>query len=272
MTYAAFDAERTGPVAELILKGPGRGNAFGPDFWREAPAAFQAFDDDDEVRVIIVRGSGKTFSYGLDLMAMSTELAPLLGEPQLARGRTDFLELIRRMQAASLAPFRCKKPVIAAIHGHCIGAGLDLAAACDLRLAAAGASFSLREVRVAMVADMGSLQILPHLIGEGLTRELALTGKDIDAERALAIGLVSEVVDDDQALLLRARTVAQAIADNPPLVVRGIKEVMNARLASEQRQGLEHVAVWNAAFLQSKDLLEAISAFAERRDPSFSGE
>jgi enoyl-CoA hydratase len=123
-----------------------------------------------------------------------------------------------------------------------------------------------------MVADMGSLQLLPHLIGEGITRALALTGKDIDAERALAIGLVSEVVDDDQALALRARELAQQIAENPPLVVRGIKEVMNARLASAQREGLEYVAVWNAAFLQSKDLVEAIGAFAERRPPRFVGE
>ena len=122
-----------------------------------------------------------------------------------------------------------------------------------------------------MVADIGSLQRLPRIIGDGNTRELAFTGKDIDAARALRIGLVSDVYDSEDALLEAARRVAREIADNPPLVVQGIKQVMNYCADKSTADGLRYVAVWNAAFLQSNDLTEAITAFRERRPPKFSG-
>ena len=165
-------------VAQVTLLGPGKGNACGPDFWREMPELFAELDRDDQVRVVIIRGAGDHFTYGLDLMAMMAELGPLILGPQMAAGRTKLHDLIRQMQGATDCVERCRKPVIAAIHGWCIGAGLDLAAACDFRLCAADARFSLREVRVAMVADIGSLQRLPAIIGQGNTRELAFTGAD----------------------------------------------------------------------------------------------
>ncbi len=269
--YASLQIEHHGPVSEVVLTGPGKGNAMGPDFWREAPLAFAELDARAETRVVLLRGAGKNFCYGLDLMAMAGDLAPLLGEPQIAPGRTDFYELVLRMQRAPGAVAACKKPVVAAVQGHCIGAGLDVIAACDVRVCSADASFSLREVKVAMVADMGSLQRLPALIGEGPTRHLALTGADIPAADALRLGLVTAVYDDHDTLLEKARALANEIAHNPPLVVQGIKRVMNQRIAAEQATGLDYVAVWNAAFLQSEDLQEAIAAFAERRPPAFKG-
>src|SRR5205085_12171431 len=150
--------------------------------------AFLRLSHDKDVRAIIVRGDGDHFSYGLDLAAMMGNLGEhFSGEANLAAERTALLDLILDMQDAFDCVAACRKPVIAAVNGWCIGGGLDLIAACDIRLCSADARFSLREVKVAIVADLGSLQRLPRIIGEGITRELALTGKDISAERALRI-------------------------------------------------------------------------------------
>jgi enoyl-CoA hydratase len=259
-------------VAEVALAGPGKGNAMGPDFWREMPGAFAALDRDEEVRAIIVRGEGENFSYGLDLAAMMGDLGSHFGGANLAAERTRLLDLINDMQQAFDKVESCRKPVIASVNGWSIGGGVDLIAACDIRLCSADARFSLREVKVAIVADLGSLQRLPRIIGEGHTRELAFTGKDISAARALQIGLVSEVYESVDLLLEGARSLARAIADNPPLVVQGIKRVMNYCADKSVADGLGYVAVWNSAFLQSADLAEAMMAFRERREPRFKGQ
>lgn len=259
-------------VAEVELLGPGKGNAMGPDFWRETPEVFEALDAAEPVRAVLVLGRGEHFSYGLDLKAMMGELGPHLGGEQLAKQRTQLLDLIRRYQEAFNRVERCSKPVIAALHGWCIGGAIDLAAACDVRLASRDARISVREVKVAIVADLGSLQRLPRIVGQGNARELALTGKDVGAERAQTMGLVGEIYDDREALLEGARAMAREIAANPPLVVQGIKQVMRFGADRSVEAGLEYVAAWNAAFLQSKDLMEAVQAFAERREPEFKGE
>jgi enoyl-CoA hydratase len=267
-TYASMRVAIADGVAEVTLVGPGKGNAMGPDFWRELPQVFVALDMDDSVRAVLLRGEGQHFSYGLDLPAMMSQLAP--GD-HLAADRTRLLDMISTMQGAVTQVQACRKPVIAAVSGWCIGGGLDLIAACDVRLCSADARFSLREVRVAMVADIGSLQRLPPIIGEGNTRELALTGKDIGAERALQMGLVNEVLASPAELFEAAGATARQIADNPPLVVQGIKRVMNATQGMSIEEGLRYVAAWNAAFLHSHDLTEAVSAFFEKRAPHYTG-
>jgi enoyl-CoA hydratase len=203
---------------------------------------------------------------------MMAELGPLVLGETLAKERTELLALIGRLQDAITAVERCRRPVIAAVHGWCIGGGVDLIAACDFRLCSADARFSVREVKVAIVADLGSLQRLPRIVGPGHARELAFTGDDVDADRALRIGLVNAVHPDREALLAAARGTAARIAANPPLVVQGIKRVMNFAADHSTADGLAYVAAWNAAFLQSKDLGEAFAAFGERRPPRFAGE
>jgi enoyl-CoA hydratase len=269
--FKSLEVTREDHVAEVTLIGPGKGNAMGPDLWRELPLAFDEIDGDDAVHAVLLSGQGDHFSYGLDLPAMQAELGPYLLRPQMAAGRRELLDIITKLQRATTAVEACRKPVIAALQGWCIGAGLDIAACCDVRLCSAEARFSLREVRLAIVADLGSLQRLPSIIGQGATRELAFTGADINAERALALGLVSQVLPDPATLKDRARAVAQAIAENPPLVVQGIKNVMNFTSTPATQRGLDYVAVWNAAFMQSMDLNEAFAAFAEKRPPKFRG-
>jgi enoyl-CoA hydratase len=271
-TYKSLRIEKNDGVAELVLIGPGKGNCMGPDFWREMPEAIRALDSDDSIRVILVRGQGSHFTYGLDLMGMTETLGPLImGEGNLALERTRLLKLIGDMQQATEGVARCRKPVIAAVHGWCIGAGLDLIAACDFRYCSQEAKFSLREVKVGIVADLGSLQRLPRIIGDGNTRELAYTGGDVDSVRALRMGLVNEVFPTHEALLAEARATARRIADNAPLVVQGAKQVMDYCADKSVADGLRYVAVWNSAFLQSHDLAEAFAAFAERRPPRFQG-
>ena len=270
MPVSSLFVETADHVAEVVLRTPGKGNALGPDFWRELPETFGALDRDAAVRAIVLRADGEHFTYGLDLVAMMSDLGPIVGGG-LADARTRLHETILRLQDAVSSIVRCRKPVVAAIHGACIGGGVDVITACDVRVAAKDARFSVREVRVAMVADLGTLQRLPRIVGEGHARELALSGADIDAERALRIGLVNDVLATKTDAWEAARARARAIADNPPLVVQGVKQVMNERVAREDDAGLRHVAAWNSAFLPSEDLGEALAAFAEKRKPRFRG-
>ncbi|MDF2693457.1 MAG: Enoyl-CoA hydratase [Labilithrix sp.] len=270
-TYESLTVERTETVAEVILTGPGKGNAMGLPLFRELPEVFTELDRDDSVRAVVLRGKGGVFTYGLDLKNVAATLMPLISAENLAKERTQLLRLIGEWQRAADLVERCSKPVIAAIAGPCIGGGIDLVAACDVRLCSADARFSVREVKVAIVADLGSLQRLPRIIGHGHTRELAFTGKDIDAARALRIGLVNDVFDDEEALLAAAREMARQIAENPPLVVQGIKQVLAYGEERRILDGERFAAVWNSAFLASRDLGEAMAAFMEKRPPRFTG-
>lgn len=258
-------------VADVVMRATGKASRMGPAFWQEMPALFAWLDAAEHVRAIVLRGEGEAFSHGLDLAGMGADLGALMAPGGSAHERTRLHETITRMQRAITCVASCRTPVIAAIHGWCIGGGVDLATACDVRVCSADAKFSVREVKLAMVADVGTLARLPAIIGEGATRELAFTGDDIDATRALRLGLVNEVLETPDALLAHARAMAARIAANPPLVVQGIKQVLNARSERIAEESLRTVAMWNAAFLPSQDLGEAMAAFMQRRSPAFKG-
>jgi enoyl-CoA hydratase len=270
--YDSLSVETKDNVAQVTLLGPGKGNAMGPAFWSELPDAFAALDADPEVRAIVLTGSGRNFSYGLDLPAMGDLLSPMLAEGALARPRTDFHSRLLKMQGSITAVADCRTPTIASVHGWCIGGGVDLISAVDIRYASADAKFSVREVRLAMVADVGSLARLPLILTDGHLRELALTGKDIDAARAEKIGLVNDVFDDADASLAAAHATAAEIAANPPLAVQGIKDVLDQQRISAVSASLRYVAAWNSAFLPSKDLTEGITATFAKRPANFTGE
>ena len=260
-------------VATVVLRGAaaGKANRMGPAFWAEMPTAFEWLDAAPQVRAVVLRGEGAQFSHGLDLATMGGELGAVLGDGALARERAQLLGVIERLQRAMSCVAACRKPVVAAIAGWCVGGGVDLITACDVRLCAADARFSVREVKLAMVADVGTLARLPALVGQGHARLLALTGDDIDAARALRIGLVEDVYDTHAALFDAARALARRMADNPPLVVQGIKQVLNAASERAAAESLRTVALWNAAFLPSHDLREAMTAFLAKRPPRFEG-
>ncbi len=269
--------EPDGEVATLWLDRPEARNAMGVDLWRDLPRAMAVLAGDAAVRAVVIAARGPHFSVGLDLKTMGGLLAgggdtsdggSSASSAARARGaRTEVL----RLQDAITAVARCPKPVIAAVHGYCIGGGVDLIAACDIRLASADAVFSVREAKMAIVADLGSLQRLPAIIGAGHVAELAFTGKDISAERAKEIGLVNDVAADTDGVHKAARSLAAEIAANSPIAVQGTKAVLAANEGRTVAEGLDYVATWNAGMLASEDLVEAVTAFMEKRPPKFTG-
>jgi enoyl-CoA hydratase len=281
--YEVLSVERHDHVATLWLDRAEARNAMGPAFWEELPRAVAELSGDREVRAVVVAARGPHFSVGLDLKAMAGLLTgDSAGDGGRRNGDTGTgtsvagravaaRQGILRMQQSVTALAECPKPVVAAIHGYCIGGGVDVASACDIRLASADAVFSVRETRVAIVADLGSLQRLPRILGKGHVAELAYTGKDISAERAKEIGLVNDVLPDADTVLEAARSMAAEIASNSPLAVQGTKTVLSACEDRSVADGLDYVAVWNSAFLQSDDLVEAMTAFMEKRAPEFRG-
>lgn len=271
--YESLTVEVDNHVAQVTLIGPGKGNAMGPAFWDEMPVVFAELDADPDVRAIVLTGSGRNFSYGLDLMAMGGMLPSAGGGSEgSAKPRSTFHRKLKTMQQSITAVADCRTPTIAAIQGWCIGGGVDLISAVDIRYASADAKFSVREVKLSIVADVGSLARLPYIVSDGHLRELALTGKDIDAARAEKIGLVNEVFTDAGATLAAAHATAAEIAANSPLTVRGIKDVLDEQRVDDVAASLRYVAAWNSAFLPSRDLKEGIQAMFEKRAPQFTGE
>jgi enoyl-CoA hydratase len=271
--YTVILLERRAYVAEIILNNPERLNAMGPNFFTEIRQAFETVDADPDIRVAILWAEGRLFTAGLDLKASLLSAPPQADDNASPGLRNEQLyRQIRALQDCFTAVEQCRKPVIAAVHNHCIGGGVDLTTACDIRLCTADATFSIHETKVAIVADLGTLQRLTNIVGKGFAREMAYTGKRIAAERALQFGLVNEVYADKDALLEAARAMAAEIAANSPLIVQGVKQVLQFSEEHSLPDGLEYVAQWNAARLQTHDLREAMQAFQEKRPPVFQGD
>ncbi len=267
--------ERDGHVATLWLDRPEKRNAMGPGFWEGMPGVMAELGDDPDVRVVLIAGKGPSFTVGLDLVYYGGKLAEGMagdGAGSPAGRRMALRADIKRMQGAISAVADCPKPVIAVVHGWCIGGGVDLITACDMRLASADATFSVRETKLAIVADVGTMQRLPKIVGPGRVAELVYTGRDVPAEEALAMGLVDHVYEDRGALEKAATELAGQIADNSPLVVQGAKAVLRAGEGRSVAEALDYVATWNAAMLESDDLREAMQAFLEKRPPKFTGQ
>jgi enoyl-CoA hydratase len=272
-TSDVLTLERDGHVATIWLDSPERRNAMGPDLWKDLPAFMEEVSDDEDVRAVVIAAKGPAFTVGLDLKTMGSAVAGEgAGGTSEAGRRTAALRGIKRLQGSITAIADCPKPVIAAIHGYCIGGGIDLICACDIRVASADAVFSVRETKIAIVADLGTLQRLPGIVTRGHVAELAYTGKDISAERAAEIGLVNQVVPHVDDCHKAAHALADEIAANSPLAVQGTKAVLKASEGRSVAEGLDYVGVWNAAFLASNDLTEAFSAFLEKRPPKFTGQ
>jgi enoyl-CoA hydratase len=290
-----LDIDRQGAIATLWLDRPEARNAMGPDFWTDLPRAMATLSADDSIRVVVVAARGPHFSVGLDLKAMAGLLmdpgggtaspAGATGAGATGAGATGAgdavspatrarvaRQAVRRMQAAIDAVADCPKPVVAAVHGYCIGGGVDLITACDIRLAADDAVLSVREVKMAIVADLGSLQRLPRIVGASHVAELAFTGRDITAGRAREIGLVNDVVEGSASGVHQAAVaLAAEIAANSPLAVQGTKAVLAACADRSIAEGLDYVATWNAGMLASDDLREAVTAFFEKRPAHYTG-
>jgi len=255
-----------GGVAHVELARETNFNAMDEAMFAAIGETFRALGGDARVRAVLLSGRGKHFTAGLDLHYAATQFRP--GEDP-ARAAEARLRHIGWLQDAFTAVEEARAPVIAAIHGGCIGAGVDLAAACDIRIAAEGAFFQIAEVDVAIAADLGTLQRLGHLIPQGVLRELAYTGRRLQAAEAARLGLVNRVAPGRDEAIAAGLELARAIAAKSPLAVAGAKLSLNYSRGRPVGEGLRQIAMWNAAALAGADLAEALAARAGKRDPAF---
>ena len=267
MNGKAVKLEVKDRIAHVILNRPDAFNSLNPDFWVEFPAAFEAIEARDDVRVVVLSSTGKHFCAGLDLNSFKSLNAP--SDEDEGRKREAFRRHLLDLHDRLTRIEKCRYPVLAAIQGACLGGGLDLAVCCDMRYASSDAQFAVREIDIGMVADVGVLQRLPRLISEGLARELAYTGRNLGADDAKACGLVNAVWPEAESLRTGVLQIAAQIAAKSPLSVRGSKEILNYSRDHSVADGLNYVATWNAAMLLSADLKEAMTASREKRAPQF---
>ncbi len=266
MSYKFVDLQVKDYVATVTLAKTESLNALDIPFSSEIAGAFREVNTRDDVRVVILCSRAKAFCAGLDLKAFTSS-----GIDGSAKASLEFPEKLKALFDSCDLIEACRKPVIAAVHGMCIGGGLDIISACDIRLCAEDASFSLREAAVGLVADMGVLQRLPHVIGQGFAREMAFTARFYNAKEAEKMGLVNAVYPGRDALMEGARALALQIAVNAPLAVQATKEVLNMSRHATVEDGMSLAKHKNMVLFASEDLKEAFRAFMEKRKPDFRG-
>ncbi|MGI9133902.1 MAG: crotonase/enoyl-CoA hydratase family protein [Rhodoferax sp.] len=268
MDYETLSVTLEQHIATVRLNRPTKANAMNATMWQEIRQAFDWVDRTPEARVAILQGEGKLFTAGIDLQLMMGLGAQIQNECE-GRMREALRRLILDLQDTLTSLERCRKPVLAAIHGACVGGGIDLITCADMRYASADAYFTIKEIDIGMTADVGTLQRLPKLIGDGMVRELAYTGRQFGAAEALDMHLLNRVFATREALYAGVREIAASIAAKSPLSVRGTKEMIAYARDHSVSDSLNYIATWNAAMLMSKDLGEAMQANATRRAPVF---
>jgi enoyl-CoA hydratase len=267
LTSTFFATSLDAGVAHVEMDRPDKANAMTPEFWTDLPRIVAELDADPLVRVIVLSGRGKHFSGGMDLSAFQGIMALAQAEP--ARGAYALRDLILRYQAALTSLETARVPVIAAIQGVCLGGGIDLITACDIRLATKDASFGIEEINIGMAADVGTLQRLPKLMAPGIVRELAYTGRRFTAEEALAWGVVNSLHADSTAALDAAMAMARDISAKSPLAIAGTKRSLTFARDHTVAEGLDQIATWNAGMLRAEDLMAAIQAKMAKGQASF---
>ena len=266
MSYRCFDVDIADRVAHVRLSRPDELNTMTPEFWWELPDIVTSISDEASARVLVISSTGKHFSAGMDLSVFAA-LGAQGGEPGRAHARTR--SHVRVLQWTFTALEKARVPVLAAVQGGAIGGAVDLVTACDLRYASADAFFCVQEVNLGMTADVGTLQRLGRLVGDGFAREMAYTGRRVPAARAYEAGLVQQVYADHDALVTGVLETAREIAAKSPLAIWGTKVAMNYARDHPVDDALEQVATWQAGMFQPADLTEAMTARAERREPRF---
>jgi enoyl-CoA hydratase len=268
MQFETLSVTLDAHIATIRLNRPYKANAMSATMWQEIRKAFDWVDTTPEARVAVLQGEGKLFCAGIDLQMMMGINADVRNDCD-GRTREAMRRVILDMQDTLTSLERCRKPVLAAIHNGCIGGGIDLVTCADMRYCSADAYFTIKEIDIGMTADVGTLQRLPKLVGDGITRELAYTGRKCLADEAQQIGLVNRVFESREALYAGVQEIAATIAAKSPLSIRGTKEMINYARDHSVADSLNYIATWNAAMLMSNDLTEAMTANMQKRAPVF---
>jgi enoyl-CoA hydratase len=262
-----FEVEVEAKIAQVRLCRPDELNSMVPEFWSELPALIGRLSDDGGIRAVVLSSTGKHFSAGMDLSVFTAGKAGESGEPGRVNANRQLMVL--RLQESFTALERARMPILAAIHGGCVGGAVDLVTACDMRYATEDAFFVVQETNIGMTADVGTLQRLPKIIPDGVARELVYTGRRMPAARALQVGLVNQLYPDHAALLAGVTEIAAEIAAQSPLAIWGNKQMLVYTRDHSVADGLAHIAAWQTGAFQPTDMAEAFAAKADRRVPAY---
>jgi enoyl-CoA hydratase len=273
-TWTCFDVETKDKIAHIRLKRPEVFNTMNRAFWNELPAIVNAINDEASARVIVISSTGKHFSAGMDLSVFTDGqgVASSAGKAPREEGRA---RLSLRAEAIRLQKtFNCldeaRMPVIMAIQGGCIGGAVDMSTCADMRFATTDAFFVIQEINLAMTADVGTFPRLCHLLPQGIVRELAFSGRRLQAHKAQALGFVNEVFDTHEQMLAHVLELAREIASKSPLAIHGSKVMINYARDHSIADGLDYVATWQAGmFNPTVDMYESFRARQEKRDPVY---
>lgn len=268
MTYSCFAVAIDDHIAHIRFNRPEKANSMIPEFWREFPEAIDRISGSADARVIVISSEGKHFTSGMDISVFMS--GGLDGDAANAHVSAEaFRHKIKSLQETFNCLERARQPVLAAIQGGAIGAGVDLATACDCRYASADAFFAVQETAIGMTADVGTFPRLMKVIPEGWARQIAYTAERLPAAKAREIGLVNEVYATHEELLDGVMAIARQIAAHSPLAVTGCKAMANYARDHSTADALDYIAVWNAAMLRPDDIREAFVARGEKRAPKF---
>jgi len=271
VTYTCFEVETTNHLAHVRMVRPERANSMIPEFWQELPEIIDQLSAGGDARVIVLSAEGRHFCSGMDLSVfagnnnVSNQEQAKHGSRQRAGFRSTALQLQRTFSCME----ESRLPILSAIQGACIGGGIDMVSATDLRYATNDAFFCIQEINIGMTADVGTLQRMPRFVPEGVVRELAYTGRNMSAAEAKERGFVNEIYGDQDEMLEAVFEIAGEIASKSPMAIWGTKRTLNYGRDHSVADGLEYIATWNAAMFDTDDMAEAFRASTENRDAEF---
>ncbi len=268
MSFKSLEVTIENHIAHVKLNRPNELNSMNVDFWKELPVAIREIDDAAVARVIVISSTGKHFSAGMDLAVFtSPNSIPMQGDP--ARMAENLRRAVLQLQDAFNILEDVRIPVLAAIQGGCIGGAVDMVSACDSRYCTEDTFFTIKETQLGMTADLGTMQRLPHLIPQGIMRELAYTGRKFNAQEAKEIGLVNTVYASQDAMLEGVMKIAQEIAKQSPMAVAGCKEMINYSRDHSVADSLKYMATWQSGMFRPQDMMKCFAAKAQKTAPDF---
>ena len=264
-----FDVEINNSIAHIRFNRPEKRNSMNEDFWTMFPKEVEELDDSGEIRALIVSSTGPHFSAGIDLSMFKDDIVENETDNEMGRSRGYFLQQLRFLQNAVSCLEAARFPVVTAVQGGCIGGGIDLITAADIRICTKDAFFLIEEINVGLAADIGTIQRLPKIIPAGIAREWTMLGEKVSADRAKEVGLVSSLHDNHEEMMKNAFDIAEKLASKTPLAMWVTKETLNYSRDHTVKESLENVALWNAATLHKEDVMSTMMSKMQKKKPEY---